>query len=40
MHGTHHVPFTALNVASGSTTRLLRNSATPTAEVSHALLWF
>eukprot|EP00740_Mantoniella_antarctica_P015918 CAMPEP_0181369404 /NCGR_PEP_ID=MMETSP1106-20121128/12754_1 /TAXON_ID=81844 /ORGANISM="Mantoniella antarctica, Strain SL-175" /LENGTH=1063 /DNA_ID=CAMNT_0023485887 /DNA_START=49 /DNA_END=3236 /DNA_ORIENTATION=- len=36
MHGTHHVPFTALNVASGSTTRLLRNSATPTAEVRDA----
>ena len=27
MHGEHHIPFTALNVASGSTTRLLRNSA-------------
>ena len=33
MHGEHHVPFTALNVPSGSTTRLLRNSATPVVEV-------
>jgi len=33
MHGEYHLPFVAVGVASGSTTRLLRNSPTPTAEV-------
>ena len=33
MHGEHHLPFVAAGVASGSTTRLLRNSAAPVAEV-------
>ena len=36
MHGDHHVPFVAAGVPSGTTTRLLRNSATPVAEVSDA----
>ena len=36
MHGDHHVPFVAVGVPSGSTTRLLRNSATPVAEVTGA----
>ena len=36
MHGEYHLPFVALGVASGSTTRLLRNSPTPTAEVTSA----
>ena len=36
IHGEHHIPFTALNVSSGTTTRLLRNSTTPTAEVKDA----
>ena len=39
MHGEYHVPFTALGVPSGTSTRLLRNTASatgPTAEVNDA----
>ena len=36
MHGEHHLPFVAVGVPSGSTTRLLRNSAAPVAEVTSA----
>ena len=36
MHGDHQPPFVAVGVPSGSTTRLLRNSATPVAEVTGA----
>ena len=36
MHGEHHLPFVAVGVPSGSTTRLLRNSTAPVAEVTSA----